>query len=465
VASNPRVGIRDAVAQAFNEQRVCRAWEGNTLRFLEKPAYTLQSELHARGLDTVYGSGNEDAMRRAGLQKLAAGGYNTIFVVSDHGSAKWLRDIFGHEVGDAFLAKKLVLRVPRPHTEWLTFTQAVGEATNMLFTALCGFGPRVAMLSYASKTFPDDEADEEGVRVPKYKIFAFLERATESVDRRYDPNALQVASATASGSYVQALLVCVFQFSYQGFVHLDGTLRNFVDCYDRELPAQLVDWNVKVIDVDQKSFRRLAPSASTEWRDMFLMNTMIVFTFLKLRLGHRWNRQRHWSPVSLGVAQLLREVPGRTTLPSIAFWEGCFVAGEAFPNMNAHTYAACSHEASARFMLRQMRYYLLEQPIEICEAQYLKVRREHSADPKALSAACLWYDTVYRDTIYPSHCYFRDALHPRTNGKPRLFAAVLYEFMNTSHADLRTKYSSKLMLSKDHVCFGASIASREILGI
>ena len=469
LASNPRAGIEDAVAEAFNEQRVCRAWEGNTLRFLEKPAYTLQSELHARGLDTVYGCGKEelgkDVMRRAGLQRLAAGGYNAVWVVSDRG-APWLRDLFGHEVGDAFLAKKLVLRVPRPHTEWLSFKEAVGEASNMLLTALCGVGPRVAMLSYASKTFPDDEADEEGVRVPKYKIFAFLERATESVDRRYDPNALQVASATASSSYVTALVACVYQFSQEGFVHLDATLRNFVDCYDRELPLQLVDWNVKVIDVDQKSFRRLCPNASTEWRDLFLMNILIVFTFLKLRLGHRWDRQRHWSPVAQGVAQLLREVPGRATLPSIAFWEGCFLVDEPFPDMSGHTYSACSHEASARFMLRQMRFYLISQPLQICEAQYLKARFSTTrADPAAILSACAWYDNVYRPDMYPAHCYFRDALQPRANGKPRLFAAVLYEFLNTPHSELRIKYANKLSLSKDHVCFGGSISREAILGI
>ena len=468
VASNPRAGIENAVAEAFREQRVCRAWEGSTLRFLEQPAYTLQSKLHARGLDTVYGCGNEelgkDVMRRAGLQRLAAGGYNAVWVVGDRG-APWLRDLFGHDVGDAFLAKKLVLRVPRPHAEWLTFTQAVGEASNMLFTAQCGVGPRVAMLSYASKTFPDDEADEEGVRVPKYKIFALLERATESVDSRYDPNALQVASsATASGPYVQALVVCIYQFSQEGFVHLDGTLRNFVDCYARELPLQLTDFLVRVIDVDQKSFRRLCPNASTDWRDLFLINLLIVFTFLKLRLGHRWDRQRHWSPVAQGVAQLLREVPGRTTLPSIAFWEGSFVADEQFPDMSGHKYAACSHSASARFMLRQMRYYLLEQPLEICEAQYLNVRRAHQPSPKELTIAQDWYDNVYRNDMYPAHCYFRDALQPRSNGKPRLFAAVLYEYLSTPHSELKAKFAHTLHLSNDHACFGGVISRNEILG-
>ena len=67
--------------------------------------------------------------------------------------------------------------------------------------------------------------------------------------------------------------------------------------------------------------------------------------------------------------------------------------------------------------------------------------------------------------MYPAHCYFRDALQPRANGKPRLFAAVLYEFLNTPHSELRIKYANKLSLSKDHVCFGGSISREAILGI
>lgn len=462
--SSPRSGIEAAVSSAFHEQRALCAW-GTGLSFAARPANALQSALEARGLQVVYGGEDEDmgreAMRRVGLCRLAGGAYNTVWAVSDRGAPQ-LTELFGTEAGTRLIGKQLILRSPRPKTGWLTFEQAVGEATNMLFTAMCGFGPRVALLSYASTARLNEKG---GGSVLKYKIFALLERATESIDKRYAPESPMLSSAASSSSYIKALLVCIFQFSHEGFVHLDGTLRNFVDCYPPHLPTHLSDWSVKVIDVDQKSFRRLCPQASSGWRDLFLINLLVVFTFLKLRLGKRWDHERHWSVVSLGVAQLLRDIPGRTTLPSIAFWEGDFVVDAPFPDMNARRYAASTHQAASRFLLRQMRYYLVEQPLEQCSALYVDVRLGPKANPHALPAAMKWYDECYRTDIYPAHRYFRDALQPRENGKPRLFAGVLYKFLNEPHANLRSKYADTLRPSSTHAVFGGSVSREEMLGV
>lgn len=468
LASAPREGIEAAVAASIRNQQALRAWDG-ALSHHAKPAHAMQTELHARGLLAVYGCGNEqlckDAMRRNGLQKIAGGAYNSIWTVGDHG-APWVTALFGHEIGEAFLAKRLVLRAPRAKAGWLTFDQAVGEASNMLFTALCGCGPRVALLMYASHTFEDDDAQEEGLRVPKYRLTALLERATLSVDKRYAPETPTVDSATTSNAYLQALLTCVYQFSHEGFVHLDGTLRNLVDCYPRQLlNHRVVEWCVKVIDVDQKTFRRLCPAASAGWRDLFLVNLLVVFTFLKLRLGERWNKQRHWSPVAPGVEQLLRELPGRTVLPAIAFWEGPFNPDEKFPDEEPPEYAQCTHRSSALFLLRQMRYYLLRQPLEQCDANYVEKRLSGRATREELETAQNWYDNVYRPDMYPAHCYFRDALRPRANGKPRLFAAVLYSFLSKSHEELRAEYGDKLAPSQSHAVFGGLLPREQILGI
>ena len=459
------------MAAAFHAQRSLRAWDG-ALSFPRKTAHALQAELKSRDLLAVYGWGNEqlckDAMRRAGLQKLASGAFNAIWTVGDR-EAPWIAALFGPEIGQALVEKRLVLRAPRARTEWVTLDQAIGEASNMLFTALCGFGPRVALLSYAVRTFPDDGAGEEGPRVPKYRLFALLERATLSVEKRFALETRTAESAATSGLYTQALLTCVYEFSHEGFVHLDGTLRNFVDCYPQQLlDHRVVDWRVKVIDVDQKSFRRLCPSASTDWRDLFLINLLVVFTFLKLHLGSRWNHARHWSPVARGVAQLMRELPGRATLPAIAFWEGAFDPNEEFPQTNTSKYADCTHAASATLLLRQMRYYLLEQPLEQCRATYVDVRLAASSRgtaAKELRVAQEWYDGVYRPDVYPAHCYFRDALKPRANGKPRLFVSALYTFLGKSHEELRAEHAGKLAPSSTHACFGGLVPCEQMLGI
>ena len=469
LASAPHPSIDAAVAEAFRTQRVLRAW-GDELTYLERPAYALHDDLRARGMDHVYGCAHEDlgkdAMRRAGFQRLAGGAYNTIWVAQKN-TAPWLRTLFCPEVGDALCNGHLVLRTPRSKAGWLTFDQAVGEASNMLFTALRGIGPRVALLSYVRTTVDNAQAGgEEGLRAVRYRLFALLERACETVDKRYAIEATPASSATECKLYARALLVCVYQFSHEGYVHLDGTLRNFVDVYPHQLlNHRFVEWCVKVIDVDEKSFRRLCPEASPHWRDLFLINLLVVFTFLKQRLGARWNHERHWLIASRCVAKLMRTLPQRTTLPAIAFWEGPFNPYEEFPTRDPPEYTGRTHQASAKFLLRQMRYYLLRQPFEQCEGNYLEVVSKPTVTSRQLETARNWYDHTYQLDMYPAHRFFRDALQPRANGKPRLFALVLYEYLNTPFADLRTKYSEELSPSTQHWCFGAMLSRERVLGL
>ena len=468
IASAPRAGVEQAVTEALRNQRTLRAW-GDDLTYPDKMAYDLQREVDARGLRCMYGDMADevatDAMRRAGLKKLASGAYNKIWVADDR-TAPWLRAMFTKEVGNALCEGQLVLRTPKPNASWLSFDEAVGEASNMLFTALCGFGPRVALLSFATRLFPDKDAGEEGLLVPGYRLFVVLERAQETVDKRYAPDVLPVASTTADRLYAKALLVCVFHFSHEGYVHLDSTLRNFVDCYPHNLiNHKYAEWCVKTIDVDKKTFRRLCPEASTDWRDLFLINLLVVFTFLKQRLGARWDRERHWASLARPVTQLMRDLVGRATLPAIAFWEGPFNPDEKFPEVEPSEYVECTHKSSARFLLRQMRYYMLRQPFEQCDVRYLRFRLAQAASPQELQAAQHWYDNDYRSDTYPAHCFFRDALQPRDNGKPRLFARVLYEYLNTPFAELKSKYAHALPPSNAHTVFGGTIGRERMLGL
>ena len=59
----------------------------------------------------------------------------------------------------------------------------------------------------------------------------------------------------------------------------------------------------------------------------------------------------------------------------------------------------------------------------------------------------------------------RAALQPRANGKPRLFAGVLYVYLNTPFHDLRVKYGQALAPACQHRCFGAMMSSEAILGM
>lgn len=463
-ASRPREDIEVAVAAAFDAQRMMRVWDdpnastknGIAFKLLKHHAYVTQAQLNAQALQVVYGRGRKElgdtALQNIGLRKFASGGYNSIWVAT-RSEVPCINKIFPeYGIADLFLEGKLALRVPHWGAPWLSFDEAVGEATNMLFTALCGFGPKVALLSYARKVFKDETSKEEGMVVVKYKLFAFLELATESVERRYAPEVLPSVSATASGSYYQALLVCVYEVSWQGFVHLDGTLRNFVDFYPPNLPGIVTDWRINVIDVEQKAFRRLCPKASTEWRDLFLVNLLIVLCFLKIRLGSRWNPEIHWMRVRSAVQHLITDLRGRHTLPAIAYWEGNFVLDENFPNMLVGKYAGKTHEAAMHVLTRQMHFYLLQQPMDQCTNLYTTVLHSGAlANSTALVRAKKWYDNVYRTDMYPPQRYFRDKLvSDRRRTEPRLFVVVLFEFLEMPYGELVVCYGNRLPPSAQH---------------
>jgi len=440
--SCPRPSIREWVKNAFHDSRIMRAWDDQSkatrqLSFLAMEAHTLELNLHTCDLPIVFGDGDKragvDAMRAHGFGWICEGGFNTIWgCVRDHADAK---AAFPSEVWPAFVAGDLVLRTPRIKADWVSLEEAVGEASNMLFCAIANCGPRIAALSFARKLFADPDAKEEGVRVVRYKIFAFMERAKQSVDTRYAVDTLASSSATANCAYYNALLVAIYNYSHEGFVHLDSTLRNFVDFYDKALPRAPTTWGVQVIDVESKHFRRLCPEPTTEWRYLFLFNLMVVLVFLKVLLANRWDATMLWKRVRATCSQLRSELDGKDTLAACAMWEGVLDPNEGFPDMALPPYAGDTHAAACYSGVRQLRYYLLEQPLEEATKHYVDVIKDPKASEASLRKAREWHDGHYRQNMVPSHRFFLRSLAPP--GSARRFVDVAFEFLDTSHASLQ----------------------------
>lgn len=425
------------VRAAFCSHSILRAWnaESGTAASLsvieEKTALVLQRELEEGGLGVFLGSGQQtegDAkLRGLGLTKIATGGYNAIWKSS--GPNPVLGKLLPAGIMDAFFTGKLVLRLPHVKCEWLTFEQAVAEATNILFTALCNCGPRVAALSFARKLAPDTGSKEEGTVMVKYRIFTFLERATTSVDGRFGSIPSVAQSAASSVDYHNALLVSIYQISQQGYVHLDATLRNFVDFYPQKTTFATPVHGVKIIDVESRYFRRIYSTPTSEWRYAFLLNLMIVLVFLKIRLEDRWNPAIHWTPMRTCALQLISELPTSLSLPALCRWEGTFVPDEKFPDMEFGKYAGDGVEASMNIAMTQMKHYLLQQPINEATVCYVQVVKNKSSTPSQVEGAKVWYDTTYMLHRVPHQQFFKRALKVGPDG-PKLFVQVALEFLD-----------------------------------
>jgi hypothetical protein len=462
VPSTSRPGIRQLVEAAFVNQRIARVWvdaDGTRrLTFLRTRCDELCDALEARGLATVCGLSqfkdvlvNDGTLRHAGLTMRGKGGFNSIWAVKNPTSsatataatssaantahpAAWVSEVLPPEVAGDFMKGRLVLRSPHEKEDPQSFDEAVGEATNILFTALTTCGPLVGALAFSYRR-------SMGGR-DRYRLFAFLEAATHSVDQRYTSTLVRV-SAAESRPYHDALVTTIFRISAQGLVHLDATLRNFVDFYPSNLPSAIKQPRIKVIDVEARCFRRvIAPTqSSTEWRYLFLFNLITVLVFLKGRIVHAWKPSVHWAHLRPLCKQLISELPGKTNVAAILMWKGAHRDTDEFPDLTKGKYAGETHEAVTRVAECMLRHYLLQQPLNECTKRYVEIIQPDPHDPRKvrsqerLREAREWYANTYVDHLVPVREFFLRKL--ACWGEPQRFVEVAFEFLDTPLAELQ----------------------------
>tara|TARA_B100000963_G_scaffold360112_1_gene389781 strand:+ start:303 stop:2402 length:2100 start_codon:yes stop_codon:yes gene_type:complete len=462
VPSTPRPGIRQLVEAAFVNQRIARVWTDNDgvrrLTFLSMRCDELCSELSARGLATVYGQGrskelkvNEETLQNAGLSMRGKGGFNSIWTVKSAAGPKapsWVNEVLPPEVAADFMRGRLVLRSPHEHEDAQSFNEAVGEATNMLFTALTTCGPLVGALAFSHRVSISG-------RHNKYRIFTFLEAAAHSVDQRYTSTLLRV-SASENRPYLDALVTTIFQMSAQGFVHLDATLRNFVDFYTPNLPSAITRPRIKVIDVEARCFRRVCASTqpSTDWRYLFLFNLLVVLVFLKSRIIGAWKPSVHWAHLRPLCKQLISELPGKTNVAAILMWKGAYKDTDEFPDLTKGKYAGETHEVVMRAAECMLRYYLLQQPLNEGTKRYVEILQpdpndpRKRRDPKQLDEAKTWFANIYLKHLVPVREFFLRKL--ACWGKPQRFVEVAFEFLDTPLVELQKQCVGTVPPMSDH---------------
>ena len=223
--------------------------------------------------------------------------------------------------------------------------------------------------------------------------------------------------------------------SAEGYVHLDATLRNFIDFYSRKLPSTFKGHYIKVIDVDAKHFRRLCTRRTSEWRYLFLFNLLTVLVFLKVRLAGAWKPHIHWTHLRAMCKQLISELPGLTNIAAITMWTGEFQDTRVFPDLGKGEFAGDTHEAAMRAATRLLKYYLLQQPLNEATERYVKVIKPDLRNsngvrsPQELDGARCWYESTYLKKMVPQRAFFLEKLRSRW-GATR-FVDVAFEFLDT----------------------------------
>ncbi len=462
LTNTPTACMRDTLRGMLLENRVLRVWENRKLTTLQSRACHLQTELEQRDLGIVWGHGqktDEAKLKGLGLEQISCGTFNGIWRMGQNRTATL--DMFPSEARQLLADRKVVLRAPLITGRWVTLDELLGEINNMVFLACTGIGPRIAALSYARKVAKYTLKREEGAVIVLYRLYAFLECATFNTDQRFDPTCVPNNSALGVRNYYHALLTTLFRISREGYVHLDATLRNFVDFYPAALGRAVGGFAVQIIDVDEGCFRRLRTASGTEWRSLFLFNLLVVLVFLKMRLVTRWDADMYWHPVKQFVQATIAKLPpikGANCICSHFEWVGDYhYGGEGTPDINRGQLAGATDRVAANAANAQLRYYLLTQPLDeamVRYANYTPPNEELAAKSRR------WYDSIYRDQMLPTLRFFLDKLPEGT--QPPRFVEIAAEYLDTPHATLQQRFLPNVRPSAQH---RKNMEVEEVLGI
>ena len=201
------------------------------------------------------------------------------------------------DVGDEQDAR-VVFRCLRCKSEGVRRDALLAEMANVSHAALHGYGLRVAFFAWTREERTPKDAREEGHTEVSYRLLTVLERASASVAQR-----VEKLSGTELGwgalrreAYFEQLLETVWAYSADRFVHLDATLRNFVDLPNLpdQGPEEHLRPRIRVIDMDGSVFRRLAGGDAQDYLWLWLYNVLVVSCFLKVALDDSREFRRVW---------------------------------------------------------------------------------------------------------------------------------------------------------------------------
>lgn len=240
-------------------------------------------------------------------------------------SATELSKFFPREVVDALKADSHVLRVPMPD-EWESFDNVKQEMVNVCEAALHQFGPRIAAMWVGRRSHPVDRFS--GREEAQFKLFMVLERGRDVHKRLHHLTRIK-AERSIWMRYLKSLRRCIWRYSANRCIPLDGKLGNFVDTFPDKMTGNSDEGRVNAIDMDGTYYRRVrrqsaeegtldnpaSPNMAQGWKLVWLYNILFVSCNLRMILDSTTYFNLWWNdlkgPISAVMidARLLHGTP------------------------------------------------------------------------------------------------------------------------------------------------------------
>jgi hypothetical protein len=401
-------------------------------------------------------------------------------------SADQLYKFFPREVADALVADSHVLRVPMPDA-WESFDNVKQEMVNVCEAALHQFGPRIAAMWVGRRSYPVDRVS--GREDSEFKLFMVIERGRDVHKRLYHLTRIK-AERSIWIRYLKSLRRCVWRYSANRCLPLDGKLGNFVDTFPDKMTGSRDEGRVNAIDMDGTYYRRVrrqtaeegtldnpaSPNMAQGWKLVWLYNILFVSCNLRMILDSTTYFNLWWNdlkgPISAVMidARLLRGAPTGTRdaeyvrardFLAKCLWKGTFKWSRIPDDPPMEDTA----EALAKTALDLVMHYFHDFPYKearrrlIDTAIDVRKKRHELRQAKAAGATdaevrvreagieqsranrnqqwAAWYGGEFRTTLLPMIRMFTNRLVvPGDIGTPVPMVQVLWEYSKATDTDL-----------------------------
>jgi len=413
-----------------------------------------------------------------GLALVARGSYNSVWRLArgENGAnpspPEALRAILPDDVVKGLVQDLYVLRIPNAN-QWVNYTEVLLEMVNISEAALGRYGPNVAAMWVGRESKP--EMPGTGQTQGRFKLFAILERGTDVHMRITQMTREQPRPSHAIWTrYLNSLRRCVWRFSANRCLHLDGKLANFIDNFPAGVAVDDKNSTIKAIDLASDFYRRIerltqaeststtSPNMAEGWKLAWLYNILFVTCSLRLVLPVDVYTQVWWPQISKAAKSILQECVSERSLPNKdaeylrarsflmqCQWKGGFLMsatpkkppdGDDPSALSATALGTVRHyfhdiwynEAVKRLIepARAVRLANSQNgtsPQDVTHREALRQKRNQS---------WTWYNTVFRPRALPMIRFFSDKMEYEHEHRALPMIQVLCDYADASEEDL-----------------------------
>ena len=401
-------------------------------------------------------------------------------------SATELSKFFPQQVVDALVADSHVLRVPMPDS-WESFENVKQEMVNVCEAALHQFGPRIAAMWVGRRSHPVDRVS--GREEAQFKLFMVLERGRDVHKRLHHLTRIK-AERSIWLRYLKSLRRCIWRYSANRCLPLDGKLGNFVDTFPDKMTGNSDEGRVNAIDMDGTYYRRVrrqtaeegtldnpaSPNMAQGWKLVWLYNILFASCNLRMILDNAtyfnlwWNDLRGPISAVMTDARLLHGVPTGSRDAEYmrvrdflvkCLWSGAFkwsrIPDDPPMEDTAEALAKTARDLVMHYFhdypYREAKRRLIDTAIEVRrkrhELRQAKAAGATDAEVRVRESGieqsrvhrnqqwAAWYGGEFRTTLLPMIRMFTSRLvGPNDIGTPVPMVQVMWEYCKATDADL-----------------------------